>query len=73
MEAATSHTPEDLDFPLLDAAQVSEMLGGVPVKTIRNMGREGRLPSVVIGRRRLYSRRQVQRAVAEASRRGQRL
>ncbi len=62
--------PDDLDFPLLDAEQVSELLGGVPPKTIRNMGREGRLPSVVIGRRRMYSRRQIERVVAEAARRG---
>lgn len=61
---------DELDFPLLDAVQVSEMLGGVPVKTIRNMALEGRIPSVKIGRRRMFSRRQVQRAVEAAVKSG---
>lgn len=68
--SATSPEDADLDFPLLNAREVSELLGDLPVKTIGNLAREGRLPSIVIGRRRLYSRRQVQAAVREAARRG---
>lgn len=64
---------DELDFPLLDAKQVSEMLGGVPVKTVRNLALEGRIPSVLIGRRRMFSRRQVQRAVEKAAKSGRRI
>lgn len=68
--AGSENGMPELDFPLIDAHEVSEMLGQVPVKTVGNLAREGRIPSVVIGRRRYFSRRQVEWAVAEAARRG---
>jgi excisionase family DNA binding protein len=39
-----------LDEPLLTASQLSVLLGGIPVKTVLQYARDGRLPCVRIGR-----------------------
>jgi excisionase family DNA binding protein len=39
-----------LDPPLLTARQAAELLGAIPPKTVLQLAREGRLPSVRIGR-----------------------
>jgi len=64
----------DLEFPLLTADEVGrKLLGGVPVKTINQYAREGRLPSVWIGKHRRFSRPAVEAAIARAASRGGRL
>ncbi len=70
---ATS-TEDDLAFPLMTAEEVGrELFGGVPAKTINQYAREGRLPSLWIGKHRRFNRPAVEQAVARAARRGRRL
>jgi len=49
------------------------MLGGLPAKTINQYAREGRLPSIWIGKHRRFNRPEVEEAVARAASRGRRL
>lgn len=42
--------PRSLDEPLLTAAQLAELLGGIPAKTVLQYARDGRLPCIRIGR-----------------------
>ena len=63
-----------LEFPLLTADDVGQrILGGVPSKTVNQYAREGRLPSVWIGKHRRFNRPDVEDAVARAADRGRRL
>ncbi len=63
-----------LEFPLLTADEVGRtMLGGLPAKTINQYAREGRLPSIWIGKHRRFNRPEVEEAVARAASRGGRL
>lgn len=63
-----------LEFPLLTAEDVGRtILGGIPSKTVNQYAREGRLPSVWIGKHRRFNRPDVEAAVARAATRGQRL
>lgn len=63
-----------LEFPLLTADDVARtILGGVPVKTINQYAREGRLPSVWIGKHRRFNRPDVEEAVVRAASHGRRL
>lgn len=59
---------------MLTAADVGRtILGGVPVKTINQYAREGRLPSLWIGKHRRFNRPDVEEAVARAADHGRRL
>jgi excisionase family DNA binding protein len=62
------HTPKRstraLDEPLLTAAQVGALLGGVPAKTILQYARDGRLPCVRIGKHVRFVRSDVDRALS---------
>jgi len=49
------------------------MLGGMPVKTINQYAREGRIPSIWIGKHRRFNRPAVEEAIARAASRGGRL
>ncbi len=46
------------------------VLLGVPAKTVENLARAGRLPSVVVGRRRVYRRSALLARMLEAERTG---
>jgi excisionase family DNA binding protein len=59
-----------LDLPLLTASEVAADLK-IPEKTVLNLARADRLPSIKIGRRRLFSREAVTSAVREAMEKGQ--
>lgn len=50
--------------PLRDAAHVADLLG-VPVKTIHQYARDGRLPSIKLGRHRRFVVADVERALEE--------
>lgn len=63
-----------LEFPLLTADEVAQtMLGGLPAKTVNQYARQGRLPSVWIGKHRRFNRPEVEEAIARAVGRGGRL
>lgn len=63
-----------LEFPLLTAEEVARtMLGGLPAKTVNQYARQGRLPSVWIGKHRRFNRPEVEAAIARAVGRGGRL
>src|SRR4051794_8698244 len=48
-----------LDEPLLTASQVSELLGGIPTKTILQYARDGRLPCLRIGKHVRFIRSEI--------------
>ena len=74
MTPAPGGPRKKLEFPLLTAGDVARtILGGVPVKTINQYAREGRLPSVWIGKHRRFNRPDVEDAVARAATNGRRL
>ena len=75
MSAMTTTFHDDvLTFPLMTAEEVGrELFGGVPAKTINQYAREGRLPSLWIGKHRRFNRPAVERAVAVAAGRGRRI
>lgn len=63
MTTTSSH--DELSFPLMTAEEVGrELFGGVPAKTINQYARQGRLPSLWIGKHRRFNRPDVERAVA---------
>ncbi len=63
-----------LEFPLLTADEVARtMLGGLPAKTVNQYARQGRLPSVWIGKHRRFNRPEVEEAITRAVGRGGRL
>lgn len=66
-----SRAPEapELEYPLLTAAQVGEMLG-IPAKTVLQFAREGRLPVIELGKHRRFCRAQVAGAVNAAAHAG---
>jgi excisionase family DNA binding protein len=53
-----------LDEPLLTAREVSELLGGIPPKTILQYAREGRLPCLRIGKHVRFIRSEIDEALA---------
>src|SRR3954452_2770752 len=53
-----------LDEPLLTASQVSELLGGIPTKTILQYARDGRLPCLRIGKHVRFIRSEIDRTLA---------
>ena len=53
-----------LDEPLLTASQVSELLGGIPPKTILQYARDGRLPCLRIGKHVRFIRSEIDRELA---------
>jgi len=55
--------PQPLDEPLLNASQVSELLGDIPAKTVLQYAREGRLPCVRIGKHVRFMRSELDRAL----------
>jgi hypothetical protein len=67
--------PDDpLVFPLLTAAEVGrDLLGGVPPKTVNLYAREGRIPSLWVGKHRRFNRPSVERALARAVATGRRV
>lgn len=74
--SAITTTPHDdvLILPLMTAEEVGrELFGGVPAKTINQYAREGRLPSLWIGKHRRFNRPDVERAVARAAGGGRRI
>jgi excisionase family DNA binding protein len=56
-------TTGTLDEPLLTAAQVSELLGGIPPKTILQYARDGRLPCLRIGKHVRFIRSEIDRTL----------
>jgi excisionase family DNA binding protein len=60
------NTDHPIEFPLLTASDVEELLR-IPEKSVLNLAREGRIPSLKIGTRRLFNRPAVQAAVTEAA------
>ena len=52
-----------LEEPLLTAAQVSELLGGIPAKTILQYARDGRLPCLRIGKHVRFIRSEIDRTL----------
>lgn len=57
-------TLRPLDEPLLTAAQLGELLGGIPAKTILQYARDGRLPCLRIGRHVRFIRADVSGALS---------
>ena len=55
--------PALLQEPLLTASQVSELLGGIPPKTVLQYAREGRLPCLRIGRHVRFVRSEIDRTL----------
>jgi excisionase family DNA binding protein len=53
----------------LSRVEAAELLG-VPPKTVENLAREQRLPSVLVGRRRVYRRSALLARMLEAERTG---
>jgi excisionase family DNA binding protein len=53
-----------IDQPLLTAAEIGVLLGGVPAKTSLQYAREGRLPCVRIGKHVRFVRGDVDQALA---------
>ncbi len=47
--------PVRLDRPLLTAEQAGALLGGIPKYTVLQMARDGRLPCLKIGKRKLFA------------------
>ena len=43
-----------LDRPLLTADQAGKLLGGIPKYTVLQMARDGRLPCLQIGKRKMF-------------------
>ena len=64
VENATVGDRPWLDEPLLTATQVSELLGGIPAKTVLQYARDGRLPCVRIGRHVRFVRSELECALA---------
>lgn len=54
------------DLPLVNAQRAAELLGGIPVSTVRQLAREQRIPSVKIGRRVLFSEARLLEVVSSA-------
>jgi excisionase family DNA binding protein len=52
-----------LDEPLLDASEVSALLG-IPKASVYEYARDGRLPCICIGRHRKFVRRDLAEAVS---------
>jgi excisionase family DNA binding protein len=53
-----------LDEPLLTAADVGALLGGIPAKTVLQYARDGRLPCLRIGKHVRFIRSDVDEALA---------
>jgi excisionase family DNA binding protein len=53
-----------LDEPLLTAAEIGVLLGGIPAKTVLQYARDGRLPCVRIGKHVRFIRSDVDQALA---------
>ncbi len=49
--------------PLLTAAQVGKLLGGIPSKTVLQYARDGRLPCLHIGKHVRFLRQDVEQAI----------
>ena len=67
---ATSPRPSgraslSLADPLLTADEAATILGGVPAKTVLQLAREGRLPSVRIGRHVRFVRAELEATLSE--------
>ncbi|MDQ8047162.1 MAG: helix-turn-helix domain-containing protein [Patulibacter sp.] len=60
-------------MPLIDCEQAAALLGGIPVKTVRQLAREHRIPSIKIGRRVMFSEARLAAAVGTAFDEGERL
>lgn len=52
-----------LGEPLLTAAQVGKLLGGIPSKTVLQYARDGRLPCLHIGKHVRFLRQDIERAI----------
>lgn len=67
-------TPVDAEFnallrePLLTAAQVGKLLGGIPSKTILQYAREGKLPCLHLGKHVRFLRQDIERAIDQQRR-----
>src|SRR3954470_10205904 len=57
------HASETLDEPLLTAREVSELLGGIPSKTVLQYARDGRLPCLRIGKHVWFLRSDIARVL----------
>jgi excisionase family DNA binding protein len=56
--------PLNLADPLLDADEAARILGAIPPKTVLQLARERRLPSVRIGRHVRFVRAELEEALA---------
>lgn len=57
--------PLSLADPLLDADEAARILGSIPAKTVLQLAREGRLPSVRIGRHVRFVRAELEATLAQ--------
>jgi excisionase family DNA binding protein len=62
-DVSAHHRQISLASPLLTAGEVAGLLGGVPAKTVLQLAREGRLPSVRIGRHVRFVRGELEGAI----------
>jgi excisionase family DNA binding protein len=61
----SGRAPLSLADPLLTADEAATILGGVPAKTVLQLAREGRLPSVRIGRHVRFVRAELEATLSE--------
>ncbi len=52
--------------PLLNAKEAAQVLGGIPSKTVLQLAREGRLPSLRIGRHVRFVRSELEATLARS-------
>ncbi len=63
-QSSTSAGPLSLADPLLDAEEAARILRAIPAKTVLQLAREGRLPSVRIGRHVRFVRAELEATLA---------
>lgn len=63
-DSRSAPEPLNLADPLLDADEAARILGAIPPKTVLQLAREGRLPSVRIGRHVRFVRAELEATLA---------
>lgn len=61
----SARPPLSLADPLLTAREAAAILGAIPAKTVLQLAREGRLPSVRIGRHVRFVRAELEATLSE--------
>ncbi|MCW2984748.1 MAG: helix-turn-helix protein [Conexibacter sp.] len=54
-----------VDSPLLTPEECADLLGGIPVKTVRQYAREGRLPARKIGQHWRFVRAEIETVLSD--------